>query len=113
MRDRLYEGLREKVREVRVNGPVEKRLPNTLSLSFRGVDASTLLSRLQEHVAASAGAACHSGGVELSHVLKAMRVPVEWARGTVRFSTGRMTTESEIEEAADLIADCIDVSLGT
>lgn len=111
MRDRLYAGLQDKAGEVRINGHLERGLPNTLSLSFRGVDASTLLSKLAAQVAASAGAACHAEGVELSHVLKAMQVPMEWARGTVRFSTGRMTTPSEIDDAVERIAACLSASI--
>jgi cysteine desulfurase len=107
MRDRLHAGLQARIRDLRLNGHPEQRLPNTLSLSFRGIDASTLLSRLEGLVAASAGAACHSEGVTLSHVLQAMQVPLEWARGTVRFSTGRMTTTSQIDEAVAAIAACL------
>jgi cysteine desulfurase len=107
MRERLHAGLQARVRELRLNGHPEQRLPNTLSLGFRGVDASALLSRLEGLVAASAGAACHSEGVVLSHVLQAMQVPLEWARGTVRFSTGRMTTAAQIDEAIAAIAACL------
>ena len=92
MRDRLHNGLKEKLEEIRLNGHLEKRLPNTLSLSFGGMEADKLLSEIKEYVAASAGAACHSGRVEMSPVLKAMNVPVDWSSGTIRFSTGRMTT---------------------
>jgi cysteine desulfurase len=107
MRDRLHNGLKEKLKEIKLNGHPEKRLPNTLSLSFRGIKADGLLSEIKEYVAASAGAACHSGGVEISHVLKAMNVPAEWASGTVRFSTGRMTTENEIESAVKVISAAV------
>ena len=107
MRDMLHDGLREELKDVKLNGHPEKRLPNTLSLSFLGVDANMLLSEIEDYVAASAGAACHSDGVEISYILKAMNVPVEWARGTVRFSTGRMTTESEIEKAIAVISDAV------
>ena len=61
MRDRLHNGLKEKLEEIRLNGHLEKRLPNTLSLSFGGMEADKLLSEIKEYVAASAGAACHSG----------------------------------------------------
>jgi len=107
MREKLHGGLRDKIRDIRLNGHVEKRLPNTLSLSFRGVDANVLLSEIKESVAASAGAACHSGEVEMSYVLKAINLPVQWARGTLRFSTGRMTTENEIEKAVEIISDAV------
>jgi len=104
MRDRLEAGLRARVSEMRVNGHPERRLPNTLSASFRGRDAQALLHAMESRVAASAGAACHSGGVQISHVLEAMQVPLEWARGTLRLSTGRMNTHKDIDEAVDAIA---------
>ncbi|NIO04043.1 MAG: aminotransferase class V-fold PLP-dependent enzyme [Proteobacteria bacterium] len=107
MRNRLHEGLQARLGELRLNGDPERRLPNTLSLSFHRIDANALLGELEKDVAASAGAACHSGDVEISHVLEAMHVPLEWARGTLRFSTGRMTTETDIERAIDLISGAI------
>ena len=107
MRDNLHNGLREGLKEIRLNGHPEKRLPNTLSLSFGGIEADRLLSEIEEYVAASAGAACHSGEVEISSVLKAMNVPVELAKGTIRFSTGRMTTENEIESAIKIVSEAV------
>jgi cysteine desulfurase len=55
----------------------------------------------------SAGAACHSDKIEISHVLKAMNVPIEWARGTVRFSTGRMTNAEEIDKASGIVTHAV------
>ncbi len=104
VRDRLEAGLLERVAYVSVNGHPDKRLPNTLSASVEGVDANALLATIEEMVAASAGAACHSGQVHISHVLQAMRVPEEWARGTLRFSTGRMTTEADIDTALAVVS---------
>jgi cysteine desulfurase len=109
MRDRLHEGF---VRElgsgaVKLNGHPQKRLPNTLSLSFRGVEANTLLSVVGEQVAASAGAACHADEVAVSAVLEAMRVPLEWAMGTVRFSVGRGTTAEEVDRAVKAVAEAV------
>ena len=109
-RDLLYEkirdalvaaGLSEEV--VKLNGHPELRLPNTLNLSFLGVDAGTYLPLINDKVAVSAGAACHSDKTEISYVLEAMKVPLDYALGTVRFSTGRMTTHEEILEAAAII----------
>jgi len=107
MRDLLYKGLIEKLKNIRLNGHPEKRLPNTLNLSFLGLDANVLLSEIQDYVAVSAGAACHSGEVKISSVLKAMNVPIEWARGTLRFSTGKMTSEQEIMDAANTVSRII------
>jgi cysteine desulfurase len=106
-RDRLHEGLSESLAGIRLNGHPEKRLPNTLSLSFKGLEANRILEEIGLEVAASAGAACHSDTVTLSHVLEAMRVPMAWAKGTVRFSTGRMTTADQIDRAIDVVLKAV------
>jgi len=92
-------------KSVRRNGHPTKCLPNTLSLSFRGVKAKELLSEVTEVVAASAGAACHTHDVKLSHVLSAMKVSKDWGMGTVRLSIGEPTTNNEIREAAAAIGE--------
>lgn len=106
MRDLLFQKFDESGLDFRMNGHPEKRLPNTLSLSFRNVEANTVLSELS-HVAASAGAACHSDQIDVSAVLEAMDVPLEYAMGTIRFSTGRFNTQDEIEKAADEVIKVI------
>ena len=98
MRDRLEQGLLASGHDARVNGHPTQRLPNTCSIGFRGLEADRILASLPT-VAASAGAACHSDQVELSHVLEAMRVPIEYAMGTLRLTVGRYTTEDEIDRA--------------
>lgn len=105
-RDRLEAGICERFPDVRVNGHPERRLPNTCSVSFRGQEANTILAELDE-VAASAGAACHSDRIDVSAVLQAMRVPVEYAMGTVRFSTGRFTTAQEVDRALEALSAVI------
>ena len=99
MRDHLYELIKQAIPEIRRNGHPEKQLPNTLSISFPNVEANTLVSRL-ENVAVSAGAACHSESIDVSAVLEAMQLPIEYAMGTIRLSTGRDTTMDEINRAA-------------
>lgn len=107
MRDRLYNGLTAQLDNMRLNGHPDERLPNTLSLSFKGLEANRILEETGLEMAASAGAACHADTVTLSHVLEAMQVPLEWAKGTVRFSTGRMTTAEQIDNAVDVVVDAI------
>jgi cysteine desulfurase len=107
MRDLLHERLIAKLSDVRLNGHPDRRLPNTLSLSFHGLEANRILEEIGLEVAASAGAACHSDTVLLSHVLEAMKIPVEWAKGTLRFSTGKMTTEEEITRAAQAVVEAV------
>jgi cysteine desulfurase len=103
LRDRLHQGLTRELGEIKLNGHPERRLPNTLSVGFANIEANTLLDEIQG-VAASAGAACHSDSVDLSPVLAAMKVPLPYAMGTIRFSTGRMTTEEEIDRAVEIVA---------
>ncbi len=104
LRDRLHEGIASRVPGVRLNGHPEHRLPNTLSLGFPGVRASDLLSAMPG-LAASAGAACHADGMHISETLAAMRVPGDFAAGTVRFSTGMFLTEADVDEAIAAVRD--------
>jgi len=98
MRDLLENGLKERFDWLRINGHPQQRLPNTCNVSFKGLEANTILSELVQ-VAASAGAACHSDRVDLSPVIAAMQVPMEYAIGTIRFSVGRTTTPDEVKQA--------------
>ena len=107
MRDRLLEGIKKECAPIRLNGHPDRRLPNTLSISFRDLEANRILEEIGLEVAASAGAACHSDKVEVSQVLKAMQVPLEWAKGTLRLTTGRMTTAADIDEAVQVISDAV------
>ena len=102
LRDRLEARLL-RVPGARRNGGLE-RLANTANVSFEGVDAEALVIALDlEGVAASTGAACAAGGVEPSHVLKAMGFPPERVQSSLRLSLGRGTTEDEVDRAADVI----------
>lgn len=107
LRERLFDALSRDVPGLRRNSPWERCLPNTLSVGFPGVDAGALLAEVGGKVAASAGAACHAAGVEISTVLQAMGVPMEYAMGTVRFSVGRGTTPAMVDEAARVVAEAV------
>lgn len=106
-RDRLYNGIQQKVKDVRLNGHPDLRLPNTLNVSILGIEAHMLLSAIEDSVAASAGAACHAGEIKISSVLKAMEIPEEWARGALRLTTGRMTTHGDVDTAVTVISDAV------
>ena len=105
-RDQLEQEIIQTFPWVKVNGDMENRLPNTSNISFKGIEANLILSELA-NVAASAGAACHTDRVDISHVLEAMHIPSEIAMGTIRFSTGRMTTSADIKLAAKEIIHVI------
>lgn len=106
LRDDLQARLLASHASAKVNGSLSERLPNTLSISFPGRVAGEILARLPD-IALSAGAACHSEGVHISHVLTAMGVPNEYALGTLRLSIGRMTTRAEVVAAADRISEAV------
>lgn len=101
LRDRLHQQLERTLGERAVlNGHPDRRLPNTLNLNFVGHIGEDLLTEVPG-VAASTGSACHAGLVTVSPVLKAMGVPERLARGAVRLSVGRFTTEDEVDRAAE------------
>lgn len=104
MRDLLQEKLEKGISNFKVNSKNVERLPNTLSVSISGVEANTLLDEL-DGVAASAGAACHTDNIDVSAVLEAMAIPINYAMGTIRFSTGRATNKKDIETAAQLFIE--------
>jgi cysteine desulfurase len=96
LRDRLEQSLLAD--GCRVNGHRQKRLPNTLNVSFEFIEGEAILVLLDEYgICASTGSACTAGSVEPSHVLRAMRVPPNWLQGAVRFSLSRYNTEEEID----------------
>ena len=110
MRDRFWKLLQDNFGEaVALNGHPLHRLPSTLNISFVGKAGGELLSKL-DGVAASTGAACHSGSVELSPVLKAMGIPPEIGMGAIRFSLGRTTTMEEVDRVIQLLKDTLPLS---
>jgi cysteine desulfurase len=105
LRDRLWTHLSTGMRDrVVLNGHPERRLANTLNASFVGHIGSELLAATPE-IAASTGAACHEGQVSISPVLAAMRLDPAVARGAVRLTVGRYTTEAEVDRAAALLVE--------
>jgi cysteine desulfurase len=105
LRDRLHQKLKDSLGEKLVlNGHPEKRLPNTLNVSFLGHIGSELLAKVPE-IAASTGSACHEGKISRSPVLCAMNVPLEVNHGAMRLTVGRYTTDDEIDRAAKILVN--------
>ena len=110
LRDRFWELLQKNFgSEVLLNGHPIHCLPNTLNVSFVGNIGGEILSRL-DGVAASTGAACHSGSVELSPVLKSMGVSPEVGMGAIRFSLGRTTTLQEVDAVVQGLKNALPLS---
>jgi cysteine desulfurase len=109
LRDRLEAGILCRITGTRRNGDRDQRLPNTSNISFHGVRADSLLVALDlEGVEVSAGAACASGSLESSHVLRAMGRSSENDGGGIRFSLGAGTTEAEIGRALELLPPLVE-----
>jgi cysteine desulfurase len=99
LRDGFEEAMFREIPNMRINGAGANRLPNVSSLAFDGLDAEALLARLDlEGLAVSTGSACSAGAVEESHVLRAIGAPAWVAKGTIRFSFGRLTDEEGTSE---------------
>jgi cysteine desulfurase len=110
LRDHFWRRLSETLRDrIVLNGHPERRLPNTLNVSLRGVRGSEVLAQLP-NIAASTGSACHTGSEHPSPVLEAMGVPAELALGAVRFSLGRTTTRDEIDAVVEQLKRVLDSS---
>jgi cysteine desulfurase len=104
LRDRLWEGIRARVPDVRLNGHPTERVPGTANICYRNVESESIVLGLDlKGIAVSAGSACTSGSVEPSYVLVAMGVPVEWAMGAVRSSLGRSTTAEDIDYVVESV----------
>ncbi len=109
LRDLLAKLLLAAHPEAQINGHPSERLPNTLSVSWPGRVAGEILANLPD-VAVSAGAACHSEGVHISHVLTAMGVPVHFALGTLRLSLGRMSKKEDVVTGAERVNRAVDLA---
>ncbi|MBT3394360.1 MAG: cysteine desulfurase [Waddliaceae bacterium] len=107
LRDRLEEGIKAKVQGVVVNG-TGPRISNTTNLAFEGIDGETLIMNLDiAGVAVGYGAACSSGALEPSRVLVNMGLPTKRVRSSLRFSVSRLTTEEDVDNAVDIIAETV------
>jgi cysteine desulfurase len=111
LRDRLHRRLEQGVPDLTLNGHPVQRLPNTLNVSFPGLDGEELLARTPA-VAASTGSACHAGRTEPSGVLTAMGLERGRALGAVRLSLGYPSTEDEIDLAASALIESALVAVG-
>ena len=107
-RDRLLEGLVSRLGDkVHVNGNLENCLPNTLSVAFENINAQVLATFISNDVLISTGSACHSGETTISSVLQAMNIDFRTAAATVRISTGKSSTEEEIDFAVEVLVDAV------
>lgn len=109
LRNWLTEGIISTVDGAKLNGPKEGRLPNNCSVSFDRIDGEALLLRLDlAGIAGSSGSACTAGSQEISHVLKAIGLTEEQAKGSLRLTVGPENTEEEIDEAVRAVKEIVE-----
>jgi cysteine desulfurase len=109
LRDKLEKGILQHVECVRMNGDVQNRMFNTSNISIEAVEGEGLIIGLDlQGICVSSGSACSSGQTEPSHVLKAIGVPMELAKGSVRLSLGRENTEEEIERVIEVFPKVVE-----
>jgi cysteine desulfurase len=108
LRDRLEQGILERIPWVEVNGRGAPRLPNTLNVACHFIEGEGILYQLSAHgICASSGSACTSGSLEPSHVLRAMNVPFTAVQGSVRFSFSRYNTERDVDRILEVFPQIV------
>ncbi len=108
MRDRLINSAL-KIERTRLNGDPVKRLPGNVNLCFEGVEGESLLLMLDRRgVCASSGSACTSGSLDPSHVLLALGIPREIAKGSLRISLGGQNTEEEVNQIIEILPELVE-----
>ncbi|MDK2814960.1 MAG: cysteine desulfurase, partial [Thermoanaerobacter sp.] len=108
LRDKLINGILEKIPYVRLNGHPTKRLPGNVNLSFEFIDGESLILNLDmAGICASSGSACTSGSLEPSHVLLAIGLSKELARGSLRLTIGKDNTEEDIDKVLEALPQIV------
>lgn len=109
LRNRLENGIKSRFGWAKLNGHPQNRLPNTVNVSFTGIDGEILLLNLDVlGVAVSTGSACRAGMTEPSYVLEAIGLTKEEAQGTLRISLGKNNTEEEVDYFLDALSQALD-----
>ena len=98
LRNYCLEKIKENISNIQINGTMEKRLPGNINISFENIDSGELLLKLDEvGICASGGSACSSKEASPSHVLTAIGVPSELAKGALRLTFGDFNTMSDVD----------------
>ena len=109
LRDRLEQGILQRVSHVLLNGDAPNRLPNTANVAFEYLDGEAVLHNLNKAgIAASTGSACTSGSTEPSHVLRAMDLPASALHGALRLSLSRENTGADVDRVIEALPDIVE-----
>ncbi|MDW7738530.1 MAG: cysteine desulfurase family protein [Bacillota bacterium] len=108
LRDKLEEGIRNRVNDIKINGHPDLRVPNISNISFKFIEGEALLLSLDiRGIAVSTASACSAGATEPSHVLKAIGLDPLLAQGSIRFSLGHFNTADEVNHVIDAVEETV------
>lgn len=108
LRDEIFEGLLRELPDVRINGSRERRLPNNVHVSFRGIEAQALLMGLDMRgICAASDSACQQAALQASHVLQAIGVPEDYLYGSLRLTLGDDSTEEDVQYLLDCLPELV------
>jgi len=103
--EKFYESIKARIPDIQLNGHYEKRVPNTVNISFKAIEGEAIVLSLDmKGIMVSTGSACTSGATDPSHVLRAMGVSREMAQGSIRFSFGRSNSVEDVDYVVDILA---------
>jgi len=103
--EKFYESIKARIPDIQLNGHYEKRVPNTVNISFKAIEGEAIVLSLDmKGIMVSTGSACTSGATDPSHVLRAMGVSREMAQGSIRFSFGRSNSLEDVDYVVDILA---------
>jgi cysteine desulfurase len=109
-RDRMIRGIGSRTKGAILNGHPDKRAPNNVNFRFNYIEGEALILRLNDlGIAAATSSACSSKTLEPSHVLRGMGVPAEEAQGTLLLTTGRWTTEKDVDYVLENVPGVVDL----
>ena len=108
LRDYYIEEVTQKIQNIKINGAMTQRLPGNINISFKDIDSSALILELDKKgICVSSGSACSSGNADISHVITAIKVPPEYAKGAVRVTIGDFNTKAQVDYLVENLIDSV------
>jgi len=108
LRDYYIKEVKQKISDIRINGCMNSRLPGNINISFKDIDSRALLLELDKKgICVSSGSACSSGNTDISHVITAIKVPPEYAKGALRVTMGDYNTKAQVDYLVENLVESV------